>query len=132
MISGSSTFRKYIAGYDLDPLPLEGLLPCMVYGSSIFRKCIAWSSIFRQYIYIYIYIYMSMWGWGFHMPNCSSMVDPRSFIWLYFTIHCYIHPQICIWGVWSCIWVSGLVFLVSGPGFWVSGLVFGCLDLHLG
>ena len=39
-------------------------------------------------------------------------------------IYGHIHPKICILGVRTCIWVSGLVF-------GASGLVFGCLDLYL-
>ena len=41
--------------------------------------------------------------------------------------------------VWPCLWVSGLVFWLSGPGLGVSGFVFevsglvnGCLDLYWG
>ena len=67
------------------------------------------------------------------------------------TIYDHVHPEICIWDVWTCIlgvwtytlsgwtcilvselifWVSVLAFLMSV--FWVSRLIFGCLDLYSG
>ena len=42
-----------------------------------------------------------------------------------------MHSKICISSVWTCIWVSGLVFWMSGLVLGVSGPVFGCLDLYL-
>ena len=51
-----------------------------------------------------------------------------AYILLYMAIDCHIHTKTCIWDVWTYIlgvWICGSLDLYFGcPDLWVSGLVF--------